>query len=224
MKKCFLIVLLFVFAISGIFCFGIKNMSDWEKEIKKLDSVESVEIEKLYPNDDESDEYNLKIFLTGDRYLQLSFFNPYRENNRAGEFYVERIGNIVPIAWGYDFYILDMHILKLRYITFFNKSTKTIIDLLNDYDKVFEFVQNLPVFDKDFHEEFVDNSFKQLKNKKPVFEFWNNALSPYIYSNYIQNKYYQYWEEYKLFKMTVKEYNDYVLSRGWEWRILEENP
>lgn len=224
MKKRILIVTLLIFAANCLFCIGIKNMSDWEKEIKKLDSVESVEIEKLYPNDDESDEYNLKIFLTGDRYLQLSFFNPYRENNRAGEFYVERIGNIVPIAWGYDFYILDMHILKLRYITFFNKSTKTIIDLLNDYDKVFEFVQNLPVFDKDFHEEFVDNSFKQLKNKKPVFEFWNNALSPYIYSNYIQNKYYQYWEEYKLFKMTVKEYNDYVLSRGWNFHVLGIEP
>ena len=32
------------------------------------------------------------------------------------------------------------------------------------------------------------------------------------------------WEDYKFYIMTVQEYNNYNISRGWNRNVLEENP
>lgn len=198
MKKSFFIALLFIFAVSGTFCFGrTKNMSYWEKEIKKLDCVESLEIE-IPDHFDDCWTYNLKIYLKNDKYIYIENFDPY-EKKFSGDFYIERIGNIVPITWGYDFYSLRFHSFKFKYIYQFFSDVNSIIDLLEQYDELALFIQKLPDFNVNLPYELVENN--SIPEEKPVLKSWNNFESTYMYSNY--NKKWNYWEEYKLYKMTV---------------------
>ena len=74
--------------ISSSFIFSLPlfpDISDWEKEIKRLDCVESLEIEKQYPNYDESVDYDMKIFLTDNRFLQIKYFNPHKRRKEFVE-------------------------------------------------------------------------------------------------------------------------------------------
>lgn len=212
-----------MFAIFCIFCFGIKDMDDWEKEINSLKCVESVEVEKIYPDDDESTEYNLKIFLTEGRYLQIMYFTPYCSG--GNQFCIERIGNIIPAAWGYwpygeSSYELDYDFFRFKYLAFFNKKQKGIISLINNYDEIFDFINTFPCYPLEYPYEIVERTAD--KKEKPVSASWEKYPSPYIYTKY--NKLRERWEEFKLYKMTVEEYNDYMISRGWESRVIEENP
>ena len=215
-------IALISFLISSSFIFSLPlfpDISDWEKEIKRLDCVESLEIEKQYPNYDESVDYDMKIFLTDNRFLQIKYFNPHKRK-KNGNFIIARIGDIVPITWGYDSYSLSFHRFEFKYLHPFFKSTNSIIDLLEQYDEIFTFIKNLPDFNVNFPYELVDNSSEP--NGKPVLKSWNDYPSQFVYSNY--NKKWNYWEEFKLYQMPVKKYNDFVIAIDREWLCIEENP
>ena len=228
LKRIF-IAFLFIIAASHIFSFAfIKDISDWEKDIKRLNCVESLEVEKLYPNDDESVEYNMKIYLTENRYIQISCFAPYI--NKNNNFYIDRIGDLVPVVWGYSSksgnlkpksynYKLGFYFFRFKYLCRFG-NFKSLIDLIKYYDEALKIINDFPnynIAEKDYYiDEYVGIG------EKPFFELWNIYLSPYIYSNYDEKS--KTWEEYKLYKMTVENYNDYIISRGLENLILEENP
>ena len=214
------ITFLFMIMVSHVFSFAfIKDISDWEKEIKRLDCVEFLEIEKQYPNNDESFDYDMKIFLTDNRFLQIKYFNPYQRKKNSN-FIIARIGDIVPITWGYDSYSLSFHRFEFKYLQSFFESTKSLIDLLKQYDEIFAFIKNLPAFNVNFPYELVDNP--SVSNEKPILKSWNDYPSQYIYSNY--NTKWNYWEEFKLYQMPVKEYNDYVIAIDREWLCIEEKP
>ena len=58
-------------------------------------------------------------------------------------------------------------------------------------------------------------------------ESWKKYHSPYIYSKYDKKR--KFWEEYKIFKMTVEGFNSFVTVHDWKWvrwkwNVLEENP
>ena len=215
-------IALIIFLISSSFIFSLPlfpDISDWEKEIKRLDCVEFLEIEKQYPNNDESFDYDMKIFLTDNRFLQIKYFNPYQRKKNSN-FIIARIGDIVPITWGYDSYSLSFHRFEFKYLQSFFESTKSLIDLLKQYDEIFAFIKNLPAFNVNFPYELVDNP--SVSNEKPILKSWNDYPSQYIYSNY--NTKWNYWEEFKLYQMPVKEYNDYVIAIDREWLCIEEKP
>lgn len=225
MLKKNIILLFFLFSTSLIFSFS--DISKWEKEIKRLDCVESLEIEKLYPNDDESVEYNMKIYLKENRYIQISCFTPYIEKNKNNNFYIDRIGNLVPVVWGYSSksgnlkpksynYKLGFYFFRFKYLCRFG-NFKSLIDLIKYYDEALKIINDFPSYniaEKDYYiDEYVEIG------EKPFFELWNIYLSPYIYSNYDEKS--KTWEEYKLYKMTVENYNDYIISRDLENLILD---
>ena len=225
MLKKNIILLFFLFSTSLIFSFS--DISKWEKEIKRLDCVESLEIEKLYPNDDESVEYNMKIYLKENRYIQISCFTPYIEKNKNNNFYIDRIGNLVPVVWGYSRksgnlkpksynYKLGFYFFRFKYLCRFG-NFKSLIDLIKYYDEALKIINDFPSYniaEKDYYiDEYVEIG------EKPFFELWNIYLSPYIYSNYDEKS--KTWEEYKLYKMTVENYNDYIISRDLENLILD---
>ncbi len=217
MQKRILIILLLIFATCCIFNFTfIKDMNYWEKKIKKLDFVESLNIE-IPDHFDDCWTYNLKIYLNNEKCIYIENFNPY-EKKFPGDFYIERIGNIVPITWGYDFHSLNFHSFKFKYIYQFFNDINSIVDLLKQYDEILMFIQNLPTYNIHFPYELVNNSSPA--DKKPVLNSWNNYSSPYIYSNY--NKKWKYWEEYKLFQMPIKEYNEYMISIDKKWLCIDE--
>ena len=225
MLKKNIILLFFLFSTSLIFSFS--DISKWKKEIKRLDCVESLEIEKIYPNDDESVEYNMKIYLKENRYIQISCFTPYIEKNKNNNFYIDRIGNLVPVVWGdssksgnlkpksYN-YKLGFYFFRFKYLCRFG-NFKSLIDLIKYYDEALKIINDFPSYniaEKDYYiDEYVEIG------EKPFFELWNIYLSPYIYSNYDEKS--KTWEEYKLYKMTVENYNDYIISRDLENLILD---
>ena len=186
-----------------------------------------MEIEKLYPNDYESVEYNMKIYLKENRYIQISCFTPYIEKNKNNNFYIDRIGNLVPVVWGYSSksgnlkpksynYKLGFYFFRFKYLCRFG-NFKSLIDLIKYYDEALKIINDFPSYniaEKDYYiDEYVEIG------EKPFFELWNIYLSPYIYSNYDEKS--KTWEEYKLYKMTVENYNDYIISRDLENLILD---
>ena len=231
MKKRILIVTLLIFAAKCIFCIGIKDMSDWEKEIKRLDYVESVEYELSNPYDDDCYEYNMKIRLTKNRCLEIRYFIPYGAKRRPGEFHIVRIGNIVPVALYYEIeetlfkiektkYDLYFKSFSFNYLNSYIEGEKGIIDLIKNYDKYFVELNQLPDYSENFSkDEVIDIN----GGDSSASEIWNKYSSPYIHKIHYKDEYHENWREYKMYKMTVEEYNNYNLSTGWENRVLEEN-
>lgn len=232
LKRIF-IAFLFIITASHVFSFAfIKDMSDWEKDIKRLDCVESLEYELSEPYDDDSLVYNLKIHLTENRYLQIKFFHPFKEHRRLSEFYIERIGDIVPVAWVYKitetYYMtkapehdLYFSCFYLSYLNSYIKGKKGIIDLIKNYDRYLMMFNQFPSYSEIFSE---DSIIDIDDGDDSTALIWNKYSSPYIYENHHKNNYYEYWEDYKFYKMTVQEYNNYNISRGWNRNVLEENP
>ena len=236
LKRIF-IAFLFIITASHVFSFiSIWNISDWEKKIKSLDCVESLEIEKASPEDKEDTLYHIKIYLTGNRFLQIRYFNPYIEDQYPGEFYVERIGDIVPVLWGYSCnrvsindndgygYHLGFDRFRFDYLCYSMKKKNGILDLVKNYDEFLNIISNLPDYLREFSEE---NVLNVMLGKKPEFASWNKYDSPYIYSKYDKKR--KFWKEYKFYKFTVEEFNSFVALHDWkwirwEWDILEENP
>lgn len=232
LKRIF-IAFLFIITASHVFSFAfIKDMSDWEKEIKRLDCVESLEYELSDPYNDDSWMYNLKIHLTENRYLQIKYFNPYRENRRSGEFYIVRIGDIVPVAWVYKI-TETYHKTKAPehdlYFSCFDfsclnsciKGKKGIIDLIKNYDRYLMMFNQFPCYSEIFSKDAIIDIDDGDDSTALI---WNKYSSPYIYKNQHKNDYFGYWEDYKFYIMTVQEYNNYNISRGWNRNVLEENP
>lgn len=241
LKRIF-IAFLFIITASHVFSFPfIMDISDWEKRIKALDCVESVEYELSAPYDDDCHEYNMKIYLTGNRYLQIRYFEPYyTERHYPSTFHIVRIGNIVPIALYYRIEETLYKIEKTKYDLYFKsfsfnylypyiegkKGKKGIIDLIKNYDKYLDMLNQLPSYSEIFPKDEVididdgDNS---------ASEIWNKYSSPYIHKDHYKNEYWEYWEEYKIYKMTVEEYNYYASLcnknyKYWQMEIFEENP
>lgn len=236
LKRIF-IAFLFIIMASHVFSFiSIRNISDWEKKIKELDCVESLEIEKDVPNDNEDNYYHIKVYLTENRFLQIKYFNPYLENLDSGQFYVERIGNIVPVLWGYTCnrisindndgygYHLGFDRFRFDYLCYSMKKKYGVIDLIKNYDEFLKILSDIPSYLSEFPEE---NVFNVMKGNKPEFVSWKKYHSPYIYSKYDKKR--KFWEEYKILKMTVEEFNSFVPVHDWKWvrwkwTVLEENP
>lgn len=233
MLKRFFIFFLFLITTSFVFCGPfIKDMDDWEKEIKSLKCVESVEYELSDPYDDDSWVYNLKIHLTENRYLQIRFFHPYKEHRWNGEFYIERIGDIVPVAWVYKItetyhkvkapeHDLYFSCFYFNYIDSYIKGKKGIIDLIKKYDRYLMLFNQFPSYSEVFSKDAIIDIYDGDDSTSLI---WNKYSSPYIHKNHHKNDYFGYWEDYKFYKMTVQEYNNYNISRGWESRVLKENP
>ena len=226
MKKRILIALLIIFVTKCIFCIGIKDMSDWEKEILMLPCVESVESERLDPDDDDF-LYKMKIHLTENRYLQVSYFRPFASRGYQDDFYLDRIGDLVPVMWGYEpisnGYILNYHSLRFKHISSYFNQKKNLIDVIKAYDEIYSFISKLPYYDINFPEEIIE--WDTENTQKPEFKAWEENKNPYVYSNFhSKTKYRKSWQEYKIYKMTVEDYNEYVLSRGWNFHVLGIEP
>lgn len=236
LKRIF-VAFLFIIMASHVFSFPfIMDISDWEKRIKALDCVESVEYELSAPYDDDCDEYDMKIYLTGSRYIQIRYFEPYyTEKHHPGTFRIVRIGNIVPIALYYRIEETLYKIEKTKYDLYFKnfsfkflypyiegkKGKKGIIDLIKNYDKYLDMLNQLPSYSEIFPKDAIIDIDDGDDSTALI---WNKYSSPYIYENHHKNNYYEYWEDYKFYKMTVQEYNNYNISRGWNRNVLEENP
>ena len=224
-KKLSLIcILLFVSCLS---CFAfIKDINDWEQEILKLPCVESVESERLDPDDDDF-LYKVKIRMTENRYLQVSYFEPFAPRGYQDDFYLDRIGDLVPVMWGYGpsskGYNLDYRSLRFKHISSYFDKKKNLIDVIKAYDEIYSFISKLPDYDINLPEETIE--WNKENTQKPEFKSWDESNSPYVYSNFHnKTKYRKYWEEYKIYKMTVEDFNEYVLSRGWNFHVLDINP
>lgn len=238
MKKQVFITFLFIITVSHAFSFPfIKDISKWAKQIKALDCVESIEYEHSDPYDDDSWLYNLKIHLTEDRYLEIRYFNPYGAKRRPGEFDIIRIGNLVPIALFYEIEETLFKIEKTKHDLYFGsfrfnfldpymEGKKDIINLIKNYDKYLEELNRLPDYSEIFpKDEVIDIN----DGDSSASEIWNKYSSPYIHKNHLKTDYFEYWQEYKMYKMTVEEYNNYAVLRNEnykyvKWEIFEENP
>lgn len=229
-KKLSLVCILFFVSCLSCFAF-IKDINDWEKEILRLSCVESVESERLDPDDDDF-LYKMKIHLTENRYLQVSYFRPFASRGYQDDFYIDRIGDLVPVMWGYEpisnGYILNYRSLRFKHISSFFVKKKNLIDVIKAYDEIYLFISKLPDYDINLPEETIEWDFEN--TQKPEFKAWEENKSPYVYSNFHDKTIYdKYWEEYKIYKMTVKDYNVYAALRNEnykyvKWEIFEENP
>lgn len=238
MKKQVFITFLFISMTSYAFSFPfLMDISKWEKEIKRLDCVESVESELSNPYDTDCLEYNMKIHLTENRYLQIRYFCPYSEKSSPGEFDIVRIGNLVPIALFYEIEETLFKIEKTKHDLYFGsfrfnfldpymEGKKDIINLIKNYDKYLEGLNRLPDYSEIFpKDEVIDIN----DGDSSASEIWNKYSSPYIHKNHLKTDYFEYWQEYKMYKMTVEAYNNYAALRNEnykyvKWEIFEENP
>lgn len=219
---CFIVVKLFA---SDIPFFKSLFMGDEEyvkQELLKCKDVESVEFERRsdYPEDD---AYRISVYLTKNRFISFADIELYHFRSTTGRWpqTLLQINDLAPIVQYFkprDF----LSDYKIKYVCSFrgwvpikflpeltkNKELNNIINIINNIDYVYDYINSLPkvpdntpehmYFDGDYDKEM--KIPKELENDVPFSiieqkEYYNSTLKVLR----------TYEERYKFYKMSVED-------------------
>ncbi len=212
MKKSILLILtIIIFSLFSVPCFSSESSDDpyvqklerrMKKKLLKCKDVVDVDVKMSWY------WLNAKVCvqLTDNRYLEFRYV---KSNLKNEDVEIRMIGNIVPLNITYKISGkggIDCHedhlrnySINLENLHFYLKKIKSVQDIINNYQEVYEFIQKLGDFPQDFNGKTYEISDSSLK----LFD-WKSYKSDFYYYDSKQRQY------NKFFKISKTDYNDFV--------------
>lgn len=210
-KPISLMLIIILFSLFSVPCFSSESIDDpyiqklerrMKKKLLKCKDVVDVDVKMSW--------YllnaNVYVKLTDNRYLELRYVNSNLKNKDID---IRMIGDVIPLNVTYKISVkggADYHEDHLRYhpislgnLNYYLKKIKTVQDIINNYQVVYEFIQELGDFPQDFQGITYTISDSSLN-----LSDWESFKSDF---HYYDDK----WRTYnKFFKISKANYNDFV--------------